>query len=134
MKKPSLGNQELDLLIFITDKQHPITVRQIIDEFGADRGLARTTIFTMLDRLHKKRYLSKVEVKGLLHYSSEVKKEDLLKNMIGDFVEQRLKGSLSPLVAYLADEVNLSEAELRELKQLVRELDRGRGTIDSSKS
>ncbi|NLW45782.1 MAG: BlaI/MecI/CopY family transcriptional regulator [Firmicutes bacterium] len=127
MKKPSLGNQELDLLTFIAEKQQPISVRQITDEFGVDRGLARTTIFTMLDRLYKKSYLSKVEIEGLLHYSSQVNKEELLKNMIGDFVRQRLKGSLSPLVAYLAEEVSLNEAELEELKQLVRELDRGRG-------
>lgn len=126
MKKPSLGNQELDLLTFIAEKQQPISARQIIDEFGADRGLARTTIFTMLDRLHKKNYLSKVEIEGLLHYYSQVNKEELLKNMVGDFVKQRLKGSLSPLVAYLVEEVSLNEAELEELKQLVRELDRGR--------
>jgi predicted transcriptional regulator len=125
MKKPSLGNQELDLLTFIAEKQQPISARQIIDEFGVDRGLARTTIFTMLDRLYKKNYLSKVEIEGLLHYYSQVNKEELLKNMIGDFVKQRLKGSLSPLVAYLVEEVSLNGAELEELKQLVQELDRG---------
>ncbi len=132
MKKPSLGNQEMDLLLFIADKSQPITVRQIIEEFGLPRELARTTIFTMLDRLHKKNYLSKVEIEGLYHYSSQVEKEELLKNMIDEFVAQRLKGSLSPFVAYLAEEVNLRKDELEELKQLVRELDQKR-SVDNAK-
>lgn len=53
--KPSLGNQEIELLKYISDHSEPIPVRDILEQFGEPRGLARTTVLTMLDRLLKKR-------------------------------------------------------------------------------
>jgi predicted transcriptional regulator len=128
MERPSVGNQEMDLLLFIDEHKNPISVRQIMEEFGSSRSLARTTILTMLDRLRKKNYLTRIEVEGVHLYSSLISKNDLLNNLIDDFVKQRLKGSLSPFVAYLAEEAKLTEAELQEFKQLVQDLDNKKGS------
>ena len=43
--------------------------------------------------------------------------------MVGDFVQRALAGSLTPFVAYLAEDASLSDADLKELKNVVRELD-----------
>ena len=47
---------------------------------------------------------------------------DLLKRAVGRFVERNLGGSLAPFLAYLSDSSDVSEAELRELEELVARL------------
>lgn len=42
LELPPLGDQELDLLSFVTD-HGPITVREAVERYGKDRRLARTT-------------------------------------------------------------------------------------------
>ena len=42
MELPPLGDQELELLRFITERA-PITVREAAESYGKDRSLARTT-------------------------------------------------------------------------------------------
>ena len=56
---------------------------------------------------------------GIFQYQPRVGKADLLRSLVGDFVEKTLGGSLSPFVAYLSRDAKLSEQELDELKQAV---------------
>ena len=59
-----LGDQELDLLRYVTEHS-PITVREAAESYGRDRGLARTTVLTMMERLRSKGYLTRTEVDGV---------------------------------------------------------------------
>ena len=51
MEMPSLGDQELELLQFITEHS-PMTVREAYEGYGKDKGLARTTILTTVSYTH----------------------------------------------------------------------------------
>ena len=46
----------------------------------------------------------------------------MLKRAVGRFVERNLGGSLSPFLAYLSESTEVSDAELRELEELVARL------------
>ena len=119
MNKPvSLGDQELSLLRYVTDHA-PITVREVAAKFGETHGLARTTILTMMERLRGKGFLTRFKDSGAFQYSPVVAKTELLQNLVHDFVEKSLGGSLSPFVAYLTSAQGLSERELSELRQLL---------------
>ncbi len=123
MNKPaSLGDQELSLLRYVTDHA-PITVREVADQFGETQGLARTTILTMMERLRKKNYLTRRKDQGAFQYLPVVAKGELMQNLVQDFVEKTLGGSLSPFVAYLTDAKGLSEREMAELRKLVETKD-----------
>jgi predicted transcriptional regulator len=82
----------------------------------------RTTVLNVMERLRKKGYLRRKQVGGLYQYSPKQPKGELLKNLVREFVERSLGGSVSPFVAYLAEEATLTEPELAELKRIVREL------------
>src|SRR5437868_14171906 len=112
---PSLGEQELDALKFLSANP-PMSVGEAARAYGAPRGLARTTVLTVMERLRAKGYLTRRLDKGVYRYAHRVEREDLLKNLVGDFVHRSLGGSLSPFVTYLADSGKLSEAEIRELR------------------
>ncbi len=119
MKPTNLGEQELQVLRFVTDNA-PVTVRETVERWGEPRGLARTTILTVMERLRKKGFLTRQPAAGgSFAYVPAQNKTDLLQSLVHDFVERTLGGSLTPFVAYLADAKNLSDAELAELRQLV---------------
>ena len=121
MDKPSLGEQELEVLRFIADRA-PIAAREVAEHFAAERGLARTTILTVMERLRKKGYLTRRRREGVFEYSPRVPQAELLQGLVRDFVEKTLAGSISPVVAYLAHSRRLSDAELAELQKIVDEL------------
>jgi predicted transcriptional regulator len=118
--KPPLGDQELDVLRFVADHA-PISVGEVAQQFGAPRGLARTTILTVMERLRKKSYLSRTRERPA-RYSPRVPQAELLQGLVREFVEKTLAGSLSPFVAYLAEAKDLSQEEVEVLQRLVAEL------------
>lgn len=118
-KRP--GEQELALLTWLAE--HPaITVGEVAERYGADRGLARSTVLTMMERLRKKGHLSRRQVEGVFRYSADAGPEDVLKDAVGTFVSRTLGGSVSPFVAYLSDSADVTPEELAELEQLVARL------------
>src|SRR4051812_23339827 len=121
MPRPSLGEQELEVLQFVTDRPG-ITVREVALQFGEPRGLARTTILTVMENLRGKGYL--VRTKGLhaYEYSPAAPRVELLKGLLGDFVDRMLCGSVSPVAAYLAGAKHVTDAELEELEAALEQL------------
>lgn len=122
MGMPPLGDQELDLLKFITERS-PMTVREACEGYGKDKGLARTTVLTMMERLRTKGYLTRSEGKGANEYSARLTRSALMRGVVRNFVEKTLGGTLSPFVAYIAEDAGVDPQELEELKRLVDELE-----------
>ena len=120
---PNIGRAESEILRYIADHA-PISVGAVAGHFAEKRGLVRTTILNVMERLRQKGYLVRKETKGIFQYSPKQKKGDLLKSMVRDFVEDSLGGSISPFVAYLAENQRLSDKELSELKQILGEIKR----------
>lgn len=129
MRKPSVGEQELELLQVIAERGS-MTTAEIADGFGAARGLARTTIHTMLERLRKKGYVTRTKDGKVYHYTATQPKSTLLTDQVATFMQRTLGGSLKPLAAYLANAQDLNEDELRELKAVVAELEAKQGGTD----
>ena len=128
MRKNSIGEQELALLRHIADRDG-VTVGETADEFGASRGLARSTVLTMMERLRRKGYLGRRLVDGVYRYRARESSANLLKDAVQRFVERSLGGSVTPFLAYLSDAGKVSPRELRELEDIVARLqaDRRKG-------
>jgi predicted transcriptional regulator len=121
MARTSLGELELEVLRYVTD--HPsVTVREVAQQFGEPRGLARTTILTVMENLRAKGFLGRKKGKGAFEYSAEIPKAELMRSLMSDFVERVFKGSVSPVAAYLAGSREVSDEELSELESAVRQL------------
>jgi predicted transcriptional regulator len=119
-KPPNLGDLEMDVLRYVTDNA-PITVREVVRDWGEPNGKARTTILTVMERLREKNFLTRDKGPDdtTFQYSPAVAKPDLMRNLVQEFVEKTLGGSVTPFVAYLAESPNLSDEELNDLKRLV---------------
>ena len=122
MKRASLGQAEWEILRHVIE-HHPITVREVAEYAAETRGQARTTILTVMERLRKKKYLSRRKQDGVYQYSPRVPVSDILQSFVKQFVETTLQGAMSPFLAYLSKTADVSDKELDELKQLVNDLE-----------
>jgi predicted transcriptional regulator len=121
MSMKTVGDQEMALLRFIAETG-PSSVGEVAEGFGEPRGLARSTVLTMMERLRQKGRLEREQVEGVYRYVSPVSEGDLLRGAVRTFVEKTLAGSVSPFVAYLTEAGEMSDDELAELEHLVSRL------------
>ena len=125
VSKAALGSTEIEVLRYIGD-HHPIKVADVAEFMAQTSGQARTTILTTMERLRTKGHLTRRRIDGTYHYSPKLPKHDLLLGLVKTFVDTTLGGSVSPVVAYLSENGPVSERDLEQLKQLVRDLDQQR--------
>ena len=121
MKSKTIGDQELSLLRYVAE-QGEATVGQVAEGFGSPRGLARSTVLTMMERLRGKGYLERRQAEGVFRYAARESDGELLHGVVRDFVERTLGGSVSPFVAYLTETEEVSDIELADLERLVARL------------
>jgi predicted transcriptional regulator len=121
----TIGEQEFALLRHIADADSA-SVGEVVESFGSQRGLARSTVLTMMERLRKKRYLVRSLSGGVYRYRARATSARLLQGAVGRFVERHLGGSVSPFLAYLSEGTRLSDEELRQLEDVVAKLQSAR--------
>jgi predicted transcriptional regulator len=122
MSRKSIGDQELALLQHIAE-HGDASVGEVATTFGEPRGLARSTVLTMMERLRAKAYLKRKQVDGgVYRYSTTAQQDDVVRNAVGSFVEKTLQGSVSPFVAWMSQRTEVSDNELAELEALVATL------------
>ena len=122
-----IGQAELELLTYVQD-HHPMTVREVAEHFARAKGHVRTTTLNVMARLVRKGYLTRRKADGVYQYAPRIGKGELLRGLVRDFVERALGGSLSPFVAYLAEDAQLSQRDVVELKKLIELLEHQHGS------
>ncbi|OOG59404.1 BlaI/MecI/CopY family transcriptional regulator [Rhodanobacter sp. C03] len=121
MLKSTIGDQELALLHHIDECGHA-SVGEVAVGYGEPRGLARSTVLTMMERLRSKGYLKRRQVKGMYRYSTATGPGEAMRSAVGSFVEKTLSGSVSPFVAWMSEHAEVSDTELAQLEALVTQL------------
>jgi predicted transcriptional regulator len=125
-KQSNLGELELVVLKAIWEHQ-PCTVQKIAAVLGKQRGCARTTVLTVMQRLYAKGFLKRRKVGKLHQYSSTEQRSTVMSRLIGQFLDKVLDGSAAPFVAYLTERENLSDKQIAALQKVAQELERREG-------
>ena len=123
--RAKLGDQEMAVLDFVL-QNGPVSVREASEHFRTTSGLARTTVQTVMERLRKKGFLGRSEHEGIYVYEAALEKDALHSKLIADFIRAKLGGSVSPLVAFLAQSKRLKDDELEMLRKFVKEQEKGK--------
>jgi len=129
-----LGDRERQLVEFVS-AHGPATSREVTDRFGAEYGLTRPTITTMLERLRAKGYLvRRKRGRAPFRYSTSAGTKGLTATLCADFVKRVLHGSCRPLINYMSEHGKLSPEEFEELRELVRRLEAGSTEVTDATS
>lgn len=117
-KEHSLGDLQHAIMRVLWDRgDSPVaTVHQALLE---GRGLALTTIATMLSKMEKKGVVSRrMEGRGFV-YRAAVTEAQVHRSMVTDLTEQLFDGNAAALVSHLLTEQQIDRGELGEIKKLI---------------
>jgi predicted transcriptional regulator len=95
------------------------TVAEICAALRAERGLALTTIATMLRKMEQKGIVTHRAEGRVYVYVPTVRERDVHVSMVGDLVSRLFGGDALALVNHLVDEGEIDRAELAELQRLI---------------
>jgi predicted transcriptional regulator len=122
MPRVPAASQELRFLKYIAE-HGPMSVGRVAESLGAELGLARSTVLTVMERLRGKGQLRRrKDADGVFVYASTLSHDRLMQATVGQFVERALGGSVLPFAAWLSEHSEVSESELAELRQMVARL------------
>lgn len=116
-----ISEAEQQLLQLLWDDS-PLGAAEIAARAPADRGWSLTTVKTMLSRLVAKGVLGAEPDGRRFLYRPLVARETVAGRQAGRLIDRLFGGRVSPLVAQLAEEGQLSKDDLEELEALVRSL------------
>ena len=99
----------------------PCTGREAVEDLRLRAGWSRSTTLTMLRRMTEKGLITCDEAGSVLQYSSLVNRDVAVQRETGSFLNRVYKGSVSMLISAMAKEQKLTEKELEELRQILRQ-------------
>ena len=119
--KLKISEAEMELLQLLW-AESPLGAAEIAERAPAERGWQLATVKTLLARLVAKGAV-KSEPEGRRYlYSPAVDRDSMAGPMVSKVVDRLFGGRVSPLVAQLAEERELSREDIDELEALVRSL------------
>ena len=115
----SLGQLELEVMKIVWDRQS-CTVPQAAEVLAEQKGYARTTILTVMQRLHKKGFLKREKVDGVFRYYPTRPRQAVMGSLAKQFVNSIFGGSSLELVQHLA-KGDVSADELAAIRKIIDE-------------
>jgi len=118
MPRQTLGDLQHAIMAVLWDRGEATTadVHQALQE---ERGLAPTTIATMLRKMEDKGVVSHRSEGRQFVYRPTVTQAEVRESMVGELVERLFGGDARALVAHLVSEHEIDGADLAELRKRV---------------
>ena len=118
--KASLSEPQFALMRVLWE--HPDSnVAQVVEYMRAVRPLAHTTIATMLMRLEKRELVGTRKDGRQLIYRANVSEVEVQKSMLSELLSFAFLGNAKALLNHLVSEDNLSEADLTEIRNAIKQ-------------
>ncbi len=102
--------------------QSPLTATEVADRVIDSKGWSLQTVKTLLSRLAAKAVVGTQRDGRRFLYTPLVERDAYLARVSRKFVDRLFGGKVTPLVAHLADADELSDEDIREIEELLREL------------
>ena len=121
MHMKRLPDSELEIMMIIWELDKPVTRMEIEKYLESDKKLSPTTILSFLSRLEEKGFVA-VEKEGKNNvYISLVDREIYVQKESWNILKRLYKNSIKDFLTALFDSRELSDRELLELEEFVRE-------------
>ena len=117
---PQLSELQVDLMRVLWTR-HEAAVADVQAELEASRGLALTTVATMLTRLEKRGLVARRKEGTRFLYRATVSEGQVRQSMVGELRDSLFQGDTASLVSHLLRESDISEGDLNKVRELIEE-------------
>ncbi|AZT90352.1 BlaI/MecI/CopY family transcriptional regulator [Caldicellulosiruptor changbaiensis] len=116
--KPS--EAELEVMKVLWEEGKALSAPEIVQRLKEKHiKWEKSTIYTLIDRLVKKKAIKQEKKDKLYHYSPSISKEEYAKIETARVLNKLFNGSVKDLIAALVESGNLKKEELEEIKKLL---------------
>jgi BlaI family transcriptional regulator, penicillinase repressor len=117
-KSTTLTAHELELMKIVWRHEEGVTVRDVYEELRTQRAVAYTTVMTSLKTLEQKGHLKATQQERAHLYRPARPKQQVIKDMVREFVNRVFNGASQPLVLHLLEDDQITDSELREISRM----------------
>jgi predicted transcriptional regulator len=117
-ERHQLTDLQLAILRIIWDKGEA-TVQDIWEALHAERGLAQTTVATMLSRLERRGVVTRRAQSRQYHYKAAVTEPDVQHSMVGELTERLFDGDVTALVQHLLTGEDVSPGDIAKIRDMI---------------
>lgn len=122
MKLGKISDAEMEIMKIIWKKNNQITTAEILDALPKENSWKVTTIMTLISRLTEKGILSVTKVGKLNNYFPKITEEEYKAIQTDNFLEDMHKGSVKNFMATLFNNKKISNKDIAELKEWLKEV------------
>jgi predicted transcriptional regulator len=101
-------------------REPELTVNQVEDRLRQRRQIAHTTVLTTLDRMRRKRYLTREKKGKAFSYSPRYTREEFERGLAQEVLGALLGGLGEPVLSTFVELVGKDEEKLERLEELIR--------------
>ena len=128
MARTHLTDSEWNVLDCLWEES-PQTVMSLVEQLGRRVGWAKSTTITTLRRMEEKGLVRCETVDRAKRYAPAVDREAAVVDETNSFLSRVYRGSVGLLVSTMARQQALSQADIRELEEILRQA-KGEGGHD----
>src|SRR2546429_5767889 len=101
------------------------TVQDIWEALHAERGLAQTTVATMLSRLERRGVVTRraPPESRQYHYRAAVTEREVQHSMVGELTERLVDGDVTALVQHLLTAQDLSPGDIARIRDMIERVE-----------
>ncbi|MES2179703.1 MAG: BlaI/MecI/CopY family transcriptional regulator [Gemmatimonadota bacterium] len=103
------------------------TVAEIWEELYAERGLAQTTIATIVARLQRRGILARRNKDRQFVYRPLITEADVQHSMVKELTERLFDGDVTALVSHLIADRDMTPGDLERVRQMIENASPGKG-------
>ena len=119
-RQPGLTENELEVMHTLW-KQSPLTISDILDFIKRTPKPAYTSLLTLVQTMEKKGYIKHQKIGKAYSYFPVLQQKKFLLSEIKRVAKRLFDGSPGKLVLNLVENEHLSESEIKNLKELLKD-------------
>jgi predicted transcriptional regulator len=121
-ERHQLTELQLAILRVVWEKGEA-TVQDIWEALHPDRGLAQTTIATMLSRLERRGVVTRRAQARQYHYKAAVTEPEVQHSMVGELTERLFDGDVTALVQHLLSGEDVSPGDIAKIRDMIERVE-----------
>jgi len=124
MKPMRIGSVQLKIMRVLWNRGEA-TARTISESMSEETPIAHSTVQTLLRQLESKGAVVHEKKDRTFVFRALVKEDEVSRSAAQDLLDRVFRGSVSGLVAHLLDSEEVSEAEMKLLRQVIESKSKG---------